>query len=161
MRRGDWRLLEKDFAPVNLGQGGARVRDVILSLENFSWVRDSPVILLVGVNDFTDRSDLETITNSFRQLLVLCRKRGLTVTVCAIPEVPGTDDFDRRAAIRALNFRLQKIAQDAEQDFFDCQVSLRGSDGKIAPRFMRDRLHLTGEAYREFVPELLIQMKRK
>lgn len=158
VKRGDWRGLEAYVAPVNLGEGGARVIDTYNTLSKLESVSGGRALLLVGLNNFADRNAIEKVLKDYEKLLVLCNEKGLDPAICSIPEVIGTGGLERRPAIRILNESLESLAVKYNLVYMDINKhALLDSEGDMHEGMTIDRLHLSTMAYEKIVRMALVK----
>ncbi len=148
-KRGDWRVLQREYTTVNFGVGGARVRDLneLLSQLIINEKRVATV-LLIGTNDIGDQRSILGVADSILRVTGQSSFFSEQVFLVSIPLMQGPGSFDRRPSIRALNSQFENRCSKLDRvHYIDWNKLLDPSDEGLDKEWATDALHLKQKAY--------------
>ena len=149
----DWQELFPDINVVNRGISGDTTLGLLNRLDEVVELRPRQIFLMIGTNDLCFGRPQEKILENY-QLIIDRMRRGLPETPIYIQSVLPLNDkmFPTRGLrnnknISALNIELKKLAERNGLPYIDIAEKMTGADGRLAPEYTYDGLHLSEYAY--------------
>jgi hypothetical protein len=158
-RRGDWRFLEKNYAPVNIAVGGAVIDDTLELVNNNEAISEGRAIIILGYNDISTRPVVNDVIDRYKKLLDLLEERQIKPLVLAIPESPGEGSYDRRPLIRVVNEQLKILCFKKGVSFLNLNDVWSDENG-VKYGLTSDLTHLTSKAYELAREEILKHLNK-
>ena len=151
---GEWQEWFPGRRVINRGVGGETVGEVRARLD---LVLNHPaaIFLLVGTNDFSGYGPSRRVADVAAQLADLItdiRRRCPDAPLFVNSVMPRDRWFSGR--VIQLNAALSAIVEQAGGDYVDVWPKLADSRGRLADRYTKDHIHLTGEGYEAWVDTL-------
>lgn len=139
---------------LNRGVGGETVAEVSARVED-TLPGAKAVSVLVGTNDLTGfgRSrKVPDIVDQYRELVHRIRQT-LPHAPVLLNSVLPRDRFTA-GRVRELNAAIEALAAQQTMNYVDAWSNMRGPHDELRPELTRDRIHLNGAGYREWLRAL-------
>ncbi|MFB7893632.1 GDSL-type esterase/lipase family protein [Microbacterium sp. NPDC056044] len=152
--QGLWDEWFPDLSVLNRGVGGETVAEVTARVP-IALSGASAVSLLVGTNDLTGFGRSRKVTDiaeQYQELLVAIRRVVPVAPVVVTGVLPRDRFFAGR--VQTLNEHIDEMVTAAGMQYVDAWSRMCGARGELRPELTRDRIHLTGAGYSEWLTVL-------
>jgi lysophospholipase L1-like esterase len=150
---GGGEIWERYYGPrhaVNLGIGGDRTQHVLWRLEHdeIKGINPKVAVVMIGTNNIHANSPDEIVDGVTAIVKTLRDKLPKTkiLLLGIFPRSPKPDAARER--IKAVNDKIQHLADGNHVTYLDISKSFLNADGTISPKIMPDYLHLSPKGYR-------------
>ena len=150
-------LLQMPFAR-NRGISGDITFGLLERLAEVTAGQPSKVFILAGINDIARNIPVPVILRNHQRIVERIKSESPRTMIYLQTILPVNNEFEPRgqfnkdAAIKAVNDGLKKIAQQEEITLLDIHPHFTDKQGKLDRRFTYDGLHLNAAGYQHWIP---------
>lgn len=146
------------YNPANFGIGGDRTQHVLWRIDNgeLDGIHPKVVVLMLGTNNVPTNNTADEIFAADKKIIDEIHEKLPETKVLVLAIFPRGHDpkeaktADYRAKIDAVNKQLAKLDDGKKTRFLDINKVFLQPDGTIAPETMKDYLHPTPAAYKDW-----------
>lgn len=138
----------------NFAWGGDTTHNILWRMQNgeLDGLAPKVVVLLAGTNNLpwrgpADQAKVDEVCHGVRAIIGEFRRRVPEAAIILHGVLPRSQNPDLAPAIRAINLRLAKLADDRRVRFLDLSDRLGDQHGLLLPGVSTDGLHLELEGY--------------
>jgi lysophospholipase L1-like esterase len=146
----EWRDLLGNPNVVNRGIIGDGVDDILARLSDVTATQPNKIFLLNGVNDIAFQP-LDSIAEKYESIVSTIRRDCPNTVLFCESVLPINNSLRRNGMknedIRALNLKIQAIAQRHNATYIDVHAQFVDGEGALKEQFSLDGVHLNGEGY--------------
>ncbi len=144
----------------NFGWGGDTTQNILWRLENgeLDGVNPKVIVILAGTNNIGRYSDEDAavadITSGITAIVDACRQKAPGAVIILTAIFPRNDRPDAMPIIRAVNAKIERLADGKTIRFSNVNDKLAESDGKLLAGMMPDGLHPSVKGYQAWADGL-------
>ena len=157
---------DQHFAPLraaNFGISGDTTQGVLWRMQNgeLDGFKARLIVLMLGTNNIPRGNSTEEIAEGLRLIVQEFRARQPQAKVLLLGIFPRSADpaHQHRAAIKDINGRLAKFADNTNVFFMDIGDRFLAADGTLPPDIMPDGLHPNLRGYRIWADAISARVK--
>jgi lysophospholipase L1-like esterase len=148
----NWRQNFQGYNAANFGWGGDTTGNILWRLEHgeLDGVRPKLIVLQAGTNNVGaggPETDPDDVTRGIKAIIDRCREQAPNAVIILTAVFPRNDKPELMQAIKAINARLEKLADGKQVRWLDVNNQLADADGKLFEGVTTDGLHLSVEGY--------------
>jgi hypothetical protein len=147
----DWPSIFPGVSILNRGIGFDNTAGLLSRLDTINSAEPKAVFLMAGTNDYRETVDVEGVFGRYEQIVAGIEPPAKVVVQSTL--FVGDQLADRNPLIRDLNQRLMSLCGTGACTYVDLNSTL-APEGKLAPEFSIDGVHLNGEGYAVWKAEI-------
>ncbi len=151
----EWRELTGIERVTNRGIGGDTSWGLMARIDEVTEGDVSKIFLMIGTNDLAwGGKTVPEVKVQVSKLLDTIKRQSPETTVyiqSVLPVIDGRVDKFINANIEPMNVELKKIAKEKGLTFIDLAPFFKDENGQLKKNYTEDGLHLTGEAYYQWL----------
>lgn len=151
---GEWSELFGELRVKNRGISGDFSAGVLNRLDEVAKRKPACVFFMIGINDLARGLGVDSVFTNIQLAVDYMKYESPSSRIFVQSLLPVSDQFrkfsghtSKTDSILRLNRLLKEAATDNGYTFLDIYAHFTDQEGKLAPQFTNDGLHLTGEGY--------------
>jgi len=152
--RSEWSEFFPDENVINRGIGGDTTEGVYNRLDSILENNPNKIFLMIGINDILQGKKIDETSKNYKLILEKIKSSSPKTQVYIQSVLPVNNRIkgvriDNKDIIN-LNKKIKELATQSGYEFLDI-YSLLSESNQLQEKFTVDGIHLTGEAYKEWV----------
>lgn len=152
--RSEWREFFPNENVINRGIGGDTTEGVYNRLDRILENDPNKIFLMIGINDILQGRKIDEISKNYKSILEKIKSSSPKTQVYIQSVLPVNNAINGKRVnnkdVMNLNERIKELATQSGYEFLDI-YSVLSENNQLPEKFTVDGIHLTGEAYKEWV----------